>query len=98
MKRMVERCAGLDMHRDTVTACVRLPGEDGERSEEVRTFGTTTAEMLALREWLVAERVTVVGMESTGVYCKPVYFLLEDALDCQLGQPRARQEGPRAQE
>jgi transposase len=84
MKRMVERCAGLDVHRDTVTACVRLPGEDGERSEEVRTFGTTTRQLLALRDWLAGLGVTVVGLESTGVYWKPVYYILEEDFDTQL--------------
>jgi transposase len=84
MKRMVERCAGLDVHRDTVTACVRLPGEDGERSEEVRTFGTTTRQLLALRDLLAGLGVTVVGLESTGVYWKPVYYILEEDFDTQL--------------
>ena len=84
MKRMVEHCAGLDVHRDTVAACVRLPTEDGERRQEQRTFGTTTRQLLALRDWLAELGVTVVGMESTGVYWKPVYYILEDAFDTQL--------------
>jgi hypothetical protein len=66
MDVVVARCAGLDVHKDTVVACVRTPGWDGQRAEQVRTFGTTTAELLALRDWLVAEEVSLVGMESTG--------------------------------
>ncbi len=70
MNKLIDRCAGLDVHRDTVAACVRVPGEGGERRQQVRTFGTTTAQVLDLRDWLKAEGVTVVGMESTGVYWK----------------------------
>ena len=53
-------------------ACVRMPGEEGARAEEVKEFGTTTNELLALRDWLTANGVTLAGMESTGVYWKPV--------------------------
>jgi transposase len=78
MDRIVDRCAGLDVHKDSVTACVRVPGAHGNRHQEIQTFGTTTRSLLALRDWLAAHGVTVVGMESTGVYWKPVYALLED--------------------
>lgn len=84
MEVLIERCAGLDVHKDTVMACVRVPGEGGGRAQEVHEFGTTTTELLALRDWLAAHGVTVVGMESTGVYWKPVYYVLEDAFECQL--------------
>jgi hypothetical protein len=67
MERVLERCAGLDVHKKTVTACVRVPGDHGDRVQHVRTFGTTTAELLTLRDWLEAHRVTHVAMESTGV-------------------------------
>lgn len=82
MDVVVERCAGLDVHKDTVVAAVRLPTPDGGRVSEVRTFGTFTGELLELRDWLVDLRVRLVGMESTGVYWKPVYYLLEDAVEC----------------
>ena len=88
MDIVVARCAGLDVHKDTVVACVRTPGPDGRRAEQVRTFGTTTVELLALRDWLVAEEVTLVGMESTGVYWRCVYYVLEDALACWLANAR----------
>jgi transposase len=81
MDKVVERCAGLDVHKDSVVACVRVPAPSGGRSTRVHTFGATTAELLALRDWLVAERVSVVGMESTGVFWKPVFYLLEDVCE-----------------
>src|SRR5262245_25487956 len=84
MEQLIERGCGLDVHRDTVAACVRVPGPNGKRHQEVRTFGTTVAELLALRDWLEAHGVTEVAMESTGVYWKPVFYVLEDAFTCLL--------------
>ncbi len=84
MERVIERGAGLDVHKKTVTACVRVPGPDGGRRQEVQTFGTTAAALLALRDWLGAHGVTHVAMESTGVYWKPVYYVLEEVFTCLL--------------
>jgi transposase len=84
MERVLDRCAGLDVHKKTVAVCVRVPGAPGGRHEEVRTFGTTAAELLVLRDWLVAHGVTHVAMESTGVYWKPVFYVLEEAVTCVL--------------
>ena len=70
MEQLIERCCGLDVHRDTVAACVRVPGTSGRRAQTVQTFGTTAANLLALRDWLEAQGVTHVAMESTGVYWK----------------------------
>jgi len=84
MDVVVARCAGLDVHKDTVVACVRTPGPDGDRVSETRTFGTMTVELLTLRDWLVAHGVTLVGMESTGVFWRPVFYTLEDAMECWL--------------
>jgi transposase len=84
MRRLVERCAGLDIHKDSITACVRVPGEDGERLQETRTFATTTRGLLVLLDWLRSYGVTLVGMESTGVYWRPVFYLLEDHMECWL--------------
>lgn len=79
MDVMIERCAGLDVHKKTVVACVRTPGGRAtKRQKAVRTFGTMLAELEALREWLRENRVTHVAMESTGVYWRPVYAILED--------------------
>src|SRR6185437_12749696 len=69
---IVCRCAGLDVHKNTVMACVRVPGPDGGRVSTVRQFRTFTAGLRKLRDWLVAEQVTQVAMEATGVYWKPV--------------------------
>jgi len=80
METIVERCAFLDVHRDTVMACARTPDGDGRR-EEVVQFATTTAQLLLLADWLVERRVSLVGMEATGVYWKPVHWVLEDAVD-----------------
>ena len=76
MERVIERCAGLDVHKATVAACVRVPGEKGV-VQKVQTFGTTTEQLMALHDWLAAHGVTDVAMESTGVYWKPVYYVLE---------------------
>jgi transposase len=84
MERLIDRCAGLDVHKDTVVASVRVPGDGAGVEVVTRTFSTTTLGLLGLRDWLVAHRVQVVGMESTGVYWKPVYYLLEDEMECWL--------------
>ncbi len=72
-----ERGAGLDIHKKTVVACVLVTKQDGQVQQEVRTFGTTTGEILALAEWLKSHGVESVAMESTGGYWIPVYNLLE---------------------
>ena len=72
MEVLVDRIAGLDVHKETVMACVRTPGENGKRRQVVREFSTFTGDLLALREWLAAEAVTQVVMEATGVYWRPV--------------------------
>jgi transposase len=84
MDRILERVAGLDIHKKTVTACVRVPGPRGTRRQEVRTVGTTVPELLTLREWLVTHGATHVAMESTAVYWKPVFYVLEEAVTCVL--------------
>ncbi len=84
MDLIIERCAFVDIHRDTLAACLRVPDPGGGRRKETRTFGTTTRQILHLRDWLAAHRVTVVGMESTGIYWKPLFYLLEDDFECWL--------------
>jgi transposase len=69
---IVSRCAGLDVHKNTVMPCVRVPGPNGGRTSTVRQFRTFTAGLRQLRDWLVAEQVSRVVMEATGVYWKPV--------------------------
>jgi transposase len=84
METLVERCAGLDVHKDSVTACVRVPDEHGRRRVQTRTFSTTTNGLLLLTEWLASFAVTRVGMESTGCYWKPVWHVLEGQVECWL--------------
>jgi transposase len=64
--RFIERCAGLDVHKASVKACVRVPDGHGGRRSETRTFRTTTAGLVLLGDWLASHQVQVVGMESTG--------------------------------
>ena len=80
MNEVVEFCAGADVHRDTVVVTVRRPGRGRSRVSQTRTFPTTTAGLIGCGDWLVSEHVTRIGMESTGVYWKPVFYLLEDRL------------------
>jgi transposase len=78
MEVLVDRCAGLDVHKRTVVACVRTPGEGRQkRHSQVRTFGTFHHQLVELRDWLVAEDVTEVAMEATGVFWKPVWHVLD---------------------
>jgi transposase len=77
MEVLHPRCCGLDVHKDTVVACLRIVF-DGKVITEVRTFQTTTAELLRLSEWLAENECTHVAMEATGVYWKPVWHILDD--------------------
>jgi transposase len=74
----------LDLHKRSVTACRLLPGPGGQVSKEIRTFGTMTADLLALGDWLEADGVTHVAMESTGVYWKPLWNLFEERFSLLL--------------
>jgi hypothetical protein len=75
---LVARCAGLDVAKDEVVACVRVPDRHGGRLQEVRTFPTFTLGLEALANWLAAEGVTQVVMEATGQYWKPIWYVLEE--------------------
>lgn len=84
MRIMNEKCAALDVHKKTVVACRRLTESTGIVKAEVKTFGTTTPELLELSDWLREWGVTIVAMESTGEYWKPVYNLLEGEFEVIL--------------
>ena len=77
MHVVYERCAGLDVHKRTVVACANTPDVHGQLHKERRTFNTMTADGLTLRDWLKGLGVTHIAMESTGVFWKPIYNLLE---------------------
>jgi transposase len=81
MQTLVEHGCGLDVHQATVVACLLILGKDGKVRKQVRTFATTTREWVSLRAWLLAEGCTHVAMESTGIYWKPIYAILEGALE-----------------
>jgi transposase len=83
MEVLHPRCAGLDVHKDSVVACVRIACE-GNVKQEVRTFGTTTTSLDGLADWLRAEGCTHAAMEATGIYWKPVWHALEDVLELVL--------------
>ncbi len=84
METIIRRCAGLDVHKASVVACVRVVDDNGELQSRTESFGTTTSDLLRLNDWLTSFAITVVGMESTGVYWKPVYALLETEFECWL--------------
>ena len=94
MKRIVERCAGLDVHKASITVCVRTAGEGGEPHQEIREFSATTRGLLQLRDWLASFGGTLGGMEATGVYWKPGYYPLEDDFGLWRSDARHLKNGP----
>ena len=78
MDPLYPRCAGIDVHKNSVVVCVRCAGHAGKVSRTTRTFATMTRDLLDLSDWLASQGVTIVAMESTGVYWKPVFNILED--------------------
>src|SRR6266849_9962598 len=94
MDILYERCCGLDVHKKTVVACVLVPGSGRQPTKEIRTFGTMTADLLELGDWLAAHGVTHVAMESTGVYWKPPWNLLEGQVALVLVNARHIKQVP----
>jgi transposase len=89
MEVVNRRCAGLDVHKKSISACVLISGpREGQTEVDKRTFGTFTSELMELKNWLRSRGVTHVVMESTGVYWIPVWNLLEDAFDLLLVNPQ----------
>src|SRR5437762_717072 len=85
---LYERCCGLDVHQKTVVACLITPGRGGQPHKEIRTFGTMTADLLELADWLRAAACTQVAMEATGVYWQPIWNLLEEEFTLLLVNAR----------
>jgi len=94
MDVIYERCAGIDISKADVKVCIRVPGRGRARHTETRTFSTMTNDLLAMRDRLIAEQVTVVGMEATGCYWKPVFYLLEEHMDTWLLNARHMRNVP----
>ncbi len=88
MQAIIERCCGLDVHQETVVACLLVGAPGAQPKKEVRTFRTMMRDLEALRDWLLEAGVTHVGMESTGVYWRPVYSVLEGCFDLIVGDAR----------
>ncbi len=88
MEAIYTSCCGLDVHKKSIQACVRRVGKNGKIQQEVRPFGTMTQDILALADWLSQEEVTHVAMESTGVYWKPIYNILEGRFNILLVNAR----------
>ena len=94
MEVLVERQSALDVHKAQVTACVRVPDENGGRLELIEQFATTVPGLLALADWLAAHKVKHVVMEATGDYWKPVWHLLEDDFELMLVNARHVKQVP----
>ena len=88
MEVLYPYCCGLDVHKKTVVACLLTPGRQGKPTKVIRTFSTMTVDLVALADWLTAAGCTHVAMESTGVYWKPVYNVLEHRLHLLLVHAR----------
>lgn len=84
MDAILERCAELDVHQETVVACILAGPLDRKPKQQIQTCGTTTNELLKLSDWLTEQECTHVAMESTGVYWKPVWNILEDSFELVL--------------
>jgi transposase len=81
---VIERCCGLDVHQKTVTACILAGALDQQPGESLRTFSTTTKGLLELRDWLEEHGCSHVAIESTGIYWRPVFHILEDTVTVLL--------------
>ena len=86
MEVMHVNCAGLDIHKNTVVAAIRIHN-NGKPTREVRTFSTMTKDLLSLQDWLNTHFITNVAMQATGVYWKPVWHILESSFELLLANP-----------
>lgn len=84
MEVLLERCADLDVHAESIVVCVLTGNSDNELTTEIETFPTFTKDLFRLLKWLEEKEVTHIAMESTGVYWKPVFNILEDFFDITL--------------
>ncbi|MFE7117206.1 IS110 family transposase [Streptomyces sp. NPDC057654] len=94
MEVIHERCAGIDISKVDVKVTIRVPGSNKRRRSETRTFSSVTSGLLAMRDWLLAEQITLVAMEATGIYWKPAFYLLEHDVECWLLNARHMKSVP----
>jgi transposase len=88
MEAIIERCCGIDVHKKTIVACLMVGKPDGKPQKTIKTFSTMTRDLLACKDWLESEDCTYVAMESSGVYWKPVFNILEDSMEVILANAR----------
>lgn len=88
MEVMIPRCCGIDVHKSTLVACLLLTKPNGQTGKTVKTFSTMTADLIALKDWLEANECTHAAIESTGVYWKPVFNILEGSVKVILANAR----------
>ncbi|MBP1988898.1 IS110 family transposase, partial [Paenibacillus eucommiae] len=81
-------CAGMDIHQETVVVCILRGPLDIKPRPQIRTFGTTTKELLQVQDWLTENECKEVAMESTGVFWKPVWNVLETSCKLTLANPK----------
>src|SRR5882724_5233680 len=98
MEEVFTCCAGLDVHKESIEACVRRIEPNGRLHQETRHWGTMTGDLLAMAEWMTAQGVTQVAMESTGVFWKPIFNILENRFSVLLVNARHIKQVPGAQE
>ena len=84
MQIVYDRCAGLDVHKKSVMACLITPAANGQRHKERRTVSTMTADLVRLREWLTEQQCSQVAMESTGVFWRPIFNMLEGYVEVMV--------------
>jgi len=94
MESLIPRCAGLDVHKESVEACVRRREANDQLRKETRHWGTMTRDIQAMADWMAAQGVTHVAMESTGVYWKPIYNILETRFTVLLVNARHLKQVP----
>jgi transposase len=88
MEVLIERCCGVDVHKSKLTACLLVGKPDGKAEKTIKTFSTMTSDLLDFKDWLKAEGCTHVAIESTGVYWKPVFNIVEDSMTVILANAR----------
>ena len=88
MEVLHERCAGLDIHKRSIMACVIVPSTGKQPVKQIRSFGTMSRDLLALGDWLTEQQVSHVGMEATGSFWQPIYNVLEDRFELLLANAR----------
>jgi transposase len=85
MNTIYKRVAGIDVHKEQVSCCAMIEGEEGKAKKEVRSYSTMSSDLESMKAWLQSQGITHIAMESTGVYWKPVYHILEGSFELILG-------------